>query len=183
MVPYEANDGCAGEQSPNGNDADPALDSVSHEHIEMITDPYGSAWFDNTSDGNEIADKCPVYGAPLGVTPTGEYNQTINTHPYWLQEEWSNRAGGCVQRNTFPQPNISFSYRPATSRHGRKTFLANVHETGESQFTYRWTFQDGTVSTEPSPTHVFRPGPAKVTLIVSDVHGDQTEVTENLRFT
>ena len=53
----------------------------------------------------EIADKCHLtFGAPRGATATGQYNEFINGTPYWLQELWSNRAGGCVQRNTFPQP-------------------------------------------------------------------------------
>ena len=50
-------------------------------------------------DGNEIGDLCAWnFGAPLGTTLGGEpYNQVINGHDYYLQQEWSNADGGCVQ--------------------------------------------------------------------------------------
>ena len=49
--------------------------------------------------GNEGADKCAWrFGPAIGSTPTGSYNQVIDTRYYWLQEEWSNARSGCVQR-------------------------------------------------------------------------------------
>ena len=95
-------------QSPNGNAADSVLNNVAHEHNESMADPLGNAWYDNT--GHEIADKCHLtFGQSAGRRATGQYNQVINGHGYWLQQLWSNRAGGCVQRNTFPQPVASFT--------------------------------------------------------------------------
>jgi hypothetical protein len=85
---------------PNGDDADPTINVISHEHNEAITDPTLNAW--RTSLGGEIADKCDDnFGPLLGSTAFGEYNQVIGTGKYYLQQEWSNAAnggaGGCVQ--------------------------------------------------------------------------------------
>ncbi len=86
---------CDGGQHPNGNEADATISTVSHEHNETITDPRGTGWYDKNH--NENGDKCAwIYGAltgPLGA----KYNQTINGHHYFLQEEYSNAAKGCVQ--------------------------------------------------------------------------------------
>jgi hypothetical protein len=91
-----------GVQAPNGANVDPTLNTISHEHNEAITDPEGDAWF--ASDGGEDGDLCAwTFGTPLGgSTELGTaYNQVINGHDYWLQEEYSNLAtalGGCVQQ-------------------------------------------------------------------------------------
>lgn len=88
---------CSTGQRPNGSDADDELNVTSHEHREMIEDLLGNAWYDAAH--YEGADKCAwTFGASLGSTATGKYNQVINGHYYWLQEEWSNARPGCVQR-------------------------------------------------------------------------------------
>ena len=53
-------------ESPNGDAAaDDELNVTSHENIEAITDPLGTAWYD--SSGQEIGDKCNfTFGSPLG---------------------------------------------------------------------------------------------------------------------
>lgn len=95
--------------APNGNDADAIFTSVSHEHIEAITDPFGAGWQD--ASGNEIADKCE--GRYLA--PDGTALQRINGHYYVLQQEWSNLvaraepgAGGCVSRGDTVPPVFNF---------------------------------------------------------------------------
>jgi hypothetical protein len=52
-------------------------------------------WYDN--QGFENGDKCAWnFGASSG--PAGaKYNQTINSHHYYLQMEWSNKTASCVQ--------------------------------------------------------------------------------------
>jgi hypothetical protein len=86
---------CNSGQWPNGNSADATLNVVSHEHNEAITDQQGNAWHD--SSGNEDGDKCAWnFGTALGSTSTGNYNQLINNHTYYLQQEWSNKSSGCV---------------------------------------------------------------------------------------
>jgi hypothetical protein len=97
-MPYEAT-GCNAGQAPNGNlPADGAVNTLTHELNEAITDPLElqPAWTDAAS--NEIADLCDqVYGRPLGSTnpsnPSGsEFNQVINGGRYYVQEMFSNLA-------------------------------------------------------------------------------------------
>ena len=96
--PYPGTDlrGCGSGQSPNGDvDADSAINTLSHEHNETITDPLGTAWWDNK--GYENADKCAwTFGAALGGAPGAQYNQQIGTGRYYLQRNWSNASSGCV---------------------------------------------------------------------------------------
>lgn len=87
--------GCDSVQHPNGDDADATINVVSHEHNEAITDEQGSAWYDRR--GYENGDKCAWnFGAVLGSTSYGQYNQVIGTGKYYLQQEWSNKTSKCV---------------------------------------------------------------------------------------
>jgi hypothetical protein len=98
-MPYADTDpaDCSTGQRPNDTDADDTLNVTSHEHREMIEDPNGNAWFD--SNGEEGADKCAwTFGAALGSTATGDFNQVIDGHDYYVQEEWTNAHRRCVQR-------------------------------------------------------------------------------------
>ncbi len=101
-MPYAntAPSSCSSGQSPNGNDADATLNVTSHEHREMINDPYGTAWWD--ARGYEGSDRCAWnFGTPLGTATNGAaYNQLINGHRYYLQREWSNARLGCVLTGT-----------------------------------------------------------------------------------
>lgn len=86
---------CDAGQHPNGNDADATINVTSHEHNETITDENGNAWYD--SAGYEDGDKCAwIFGSASGSNGA-EYNQTINGHHYYLQEEYSNRDRTCIQ--------------------------------------------------------------------------------------
>jgi hypothetical protein len=98
-MPYAGVAGCESGEYPNGNvAADSSLNVTSHENIEAVTDPLGNAWYD--SRGNEIGDKCAWnFGSPLGGSAGSEYNEAISSGHYWLQQEWSNAAGGCVQHS------------------------------------------------------------------------------------
>lgn len=84
--------------SPNNDDADSTINTISHEHNEAITDPWGNGWLD--SSGDEIADICAWnFGTPLGTASDGQpYNQLINGHQYELQQEYSNDGSVCRQR-------------------------------------------------------------------------------------
>jgi hypothetical protein len=186
VLPYEAPTGiCWSGQSPNGDAADSVVSTASHELNESITDPLDTGWFD--SAGNEVADKCQLmFGPAISSTSTGLYNEKINGHGYWLQEVWSDRARACVQRNTFPLPNVSFAFSPTAPVHGRKVqFASSVSEPGATTFTYRWTFPGGGSASAKNPTHNF-PKPVFVgivTLIVTDIHGDQTRVVKAITVT
>ena len=58
--PYEATiGGCADpfdQGFPNDADADTTINTISHEHNEAITDPFGTAWL--AADGSENGDLC-----------------------------------------------------------------------------------------------------------------------------
>jgi hypothetical protein len=87
---------CDAGQHPNGaNDADATLNVTSHEHNEAITDPQGNAWWD--AAGYENGDKCAWIFGGLSGSSGAQYNQTINGHHYFLQEEYSNQTRNCVQ--------------------------------------------------------------------------------------
>jgi hypothetical protein len=97
--PYDATTpGCFDGTSPNGDDADATINTLSHEHNEAITDPWGDAWVN--ASGDETGDLCAwQFGTPLGGTPgTDAYNQVINGDRYWLQEEYSNDGSTCLQQ-------------------------------------------------------------------------------------
>ena len=99
--PYAATiAGCSDGTSPNGDDADATIDTMSHEQNESISDPWGDAWLDVS--GDEIADICAwQFGTPLGGTPgVDAYNQVINGHHYWLQQEYSNDGSTCRSEYT-----------------------------------------------------------------------------------
>ena len=171
--------GCASGQSPENNAAaDSTINVVSHEHQETITDPLGTAWYD--VNGDEIADKCIfTFGAALGTNSFGQYNEVINTHDYWLQEVWSNRATACVQRNTYPQPTASFTFTPTAPAHGATvTFHSTSHSGDGTALKFHWSFPNGTVSTVANPTFKFAAvGTYSVSLLVYDTHGDQARIT------
>ncbi|MDX6448499.1 MAG: hypothetical protein QOG29_1956 [Gaiellaceae bacterium] len=91
--------GCDSTQHPNGDAADPTINVVSHEHAETITDPLGNAWYDLA--GYENGDKCAWnFGTATGSTAYGQYNQTINGHFYYVQQEYSNARSNCVLTGT-----------------------------------------------------------------------------------
>lgn len=96
--------GCDMGQYPNGGQADPTINVLSHELSEAITDPvpnYG--WLDAT--GSEIGDKCAWTFGTLSGSGKSEYNQTINGHHYFLQEEFDNASDACQLRAaTAPSP-------------------------------------------------------------------------------
>jgi hypothetical protein len=112
-------DAAYGPQAPNGNQfADAEVSVISHEANESITDWDGGTWAD--AQGLEEGDECAfIFGNPLGgsLQAGSAYNQVINGHHYFTQDEFSNsdysfRQGGvldagvsvqvpgCVQRPT-----------------------------------------------------------------------------------
>jgi hypothetical protein len=100
--------GQPGQGSPNDPDADATINTISHEHMEAISDPFGDAWYD--VQGNEIADLCAWnFGLPLGTIGGQPYNQVINGDDYSLQQEYSNDDSGCVQHYAPTTVPASFS--------------------------------------------------------------------------
>jgi hypothetical protein len=92
--------GCSSGQSPTGAyDADQAINTISHELNESLTDPAAHSWMD--TNGYENGDKCSWnFATALGGTSGRLYNQVINGAGYYLQQEWSNQSSKCVLTGT-----------------------------------------------------------------------------------
>jgi hypothetical protein len=95
---HDISSGNGTQGSPNDPDIDPTLNTISHEHNEAITDPWGDAWYSNDAAGDENGDLCAWDFGATQLTAGGQpYNQVINGHDYSLQQEYSNDGLGCVQ--------------------------------------------------------------------------------------
>jgi hypothetical protein len=81
-------------QFPNNRDLDMETNVLSHEQIEMVTDPMLNAWY--ASNGQEIGDLCS-YDYGTRDEDGGLANQKWNGHFYLLQQEWDNAVSGCAQ--------------------------------------------------------------------------------------
>lgn len=90
LVPYVASFNCDSSVGPNHDDADQAIDGISHEQLEAATDPFGDGWID--TDGNEIADKCVD---TFGQLNAWSANVLWSGHPYRVQQEWDNQTHSC----------------------------------------------------------------------------------------
>ena len=139
--PYDATiPGCDPGSSPNGDDADAAINTLSHEHNEAITDPFGDGWW-NLDSGQENGDNCAwIFGNALGGTPNvDEYNQILNGHHYWLQEEWSNDGSVCVQ--SYLGIPVSFRAPTVSGVDGQGhlvSALPGVWSQSPTSFAYQW---------------------------------------------
>src|SRR5271154_322061 len=168
--PYvTGNEGCDEGNHPNGKPSDGAIQGgLSHEHNESITDPEpNSGWLD-IAGGEEIADKCrgfeegTEFGPPLGTAPNGaKYNQVINGHFYWYQQEWSNQGQRCMQRwsPSGEEPTATFTSAAGAGK------LVNFDASGSSAAggvaRYDWQFNDApgpgapVETTSPTVSHTF----------------------------
>jgi PKD repeat protein len=165
--PFDAtNPLCQDGNNPTGSIAGGEINGgLSHEQNESVTDPIpNDAWTNGAgaNQGEEVGDQCVgQMGTPLGTAPNGaKYNQVINGHFYWFQEEWSNQGHSCLQRLT-----------PTRARpHARFTVTAgsgltlNFDASGSSApggvAEYVWQFNDAngaqTVEqTTPTISHTF----------------------------
>jgi hypothetical protein len=132
--------GATGQGSPNDAAADATINTISHEHNEAITDPFGTGWW-NDGSGQENGDNCAwVFGTPQGSSGGEPYNQTINGDRYSLQEEWSNDNSGCAQRYPWTAP--SNTAPPAASGAPRVgQILSTTHGAwtqAPTGYAYRW---------------------------------------------
>jgi len=163
--PFDAtNPLCQDGNNPNGIADGEINGGLSHEQNESVTDPLpNDAWTNGAgaNQGQEVGDQCVgMMGTPLGTHNGAKYNQVINGHFYWFQEEWSNQTHSCLQRLT-----------PAKARpHARFTVTAgsglilNFDAHGSSApggvAEYVWQFNDAfgaqTVEqTTPAISHTF----------------------------
>jgi hypothetical protein len=139
-MPFDTTSCGSGNDTTGNIDADSAINTLSHEISEAITDPLPSpnrAW--NDSSGWENEDECAGnYGAALGTVnsgvgyPAGSYNQVINGHDYYTQTNFDNGAyaalgkgNGCDQKLYV----ASGSSTTAAALHGA-TLHANANPRG-----------------------------------------------------
>jgi hypothetical protein len=126
--PYEGTiGGCSGpgQGFPNDGDADTTINTISHEHNEAITDPFGDGWV-NPASNEENGDLCAyTYGSPVGVAGNGQpYNQLINGHSYSLQQEYSDKGSTCIQNATQEHGSMSsvLPYQGGSVMHTNATY-------------------------------------------------------------
>ena len=82
--------------TPNNDAAaDGSILNLSHEQMEMVTDPLLNAWYDDNN--GEVGDIC-IYSFGVPIDRVGG-NIDIGPHPYFLQEDYSQARGSC-------QPNL-----------------------------------------------------------------------------
>lgn len=145
--------GCDDGEHPNNKPSDGALvGGLSHEHNESITDPQLNAWYG--ASGAENGDKCRTFvestefGTPLGTAPDGSrYNQVINSHFYWYQQEWSNEGLVCKQRLAAEAPTVT----KVTPKTGPVTGGISVTITGKG-FESATSVKFGAVAAKFTPT-------------------------------
>ncbi len=164
--PFDAdNPRCQDGNNPNGISDGQINGGLSHEHVESITDPIpNDAWTNGSGalQGFEVGDQCVrQLGTPLGTAPNGaKYNQVINGHFYWYQEEWSNLTHSCVQRLTLPA-RLPVARERVTAANGlemRFDATGSTAPDGVAQFS--WQFNDSFAAqtveqTTPTITHTF----------------------------
>ena len=142
VIPYNAVNGHCQSTNPrpNGSTADPSISTISHEHNETVTDPFGNAWIDGSFA--EDGDLCITsYGPALGGSGAGEYNEVIHGQHYFIQDEWSNADGSCEPR---ARPDrLAFSAPARIRATARGQFTAHANAPQARLVSYRWWFGDG----------------------------------------
>jgi hypothetical protein len=172
VIPYNAVPGHCQSQNPrpNGNPADPALSTITHELAETATDPDGDGWA--AANGDEIADVCIGDDGPaIGGQGDDRWNEQIDGDHYWLQELYSRIQGRCEPR---PQPDTATIVAPQDAVAGRDARLvARARQPGGFIVSYTWQFGDGGVATGGEVEHAWpAPGVYRVALKVADAAGN-----------
>jgi PKD repeat protein len=112
-------------------------------------------------------------GSPLGTAPNGaKYNQVINGHFYWYQEEWSNQGRTCLQRlgALGTKPTATFTATAGSGRTIRFDATGSTAVGGVNS--YVWQFNDAfgapvVATTSTIITHTFpADGPYSIGLTV-----------------
>jgi PKD repeat protein len=149
---------CDDGNHPNGPSDAELSGGLDHEHNESITDPIpNDAWTNGAgaNQGFEVGDQCDgQMGEPLGKAPNGaKFNQVINGHLYWFQEEWSNAGHTCLQRLslTETQPTATFTATAAGGTTMNFDATGSTAQGGVAEFS--WQFNDAfAAQTQELPT-------------------------------
>jgi PKD repeat protein len=173
VIPYNAIPGHCQSNNPRPNDnaADPAISTISHENIEMVTDPLGNAWI-NMATGNEMADLCLTnFGPNIGGSGDSAWNENVNGGHYYLQEVWSNHYRGCEPRAAADSASFQAVSRPAHPF--SVLFSARGFDPQGRIVVYHWFFGGGRPSTGKHLIHRYsHPGHYRVTLRTTDNWGN-----------
>jgi hypothetical protein len=172
VIPYNAAPGhCqSGNPRPNSSTADPTISTVSHEHIETVTDPLGTGWMD--ASGEEVADLCiSSYGRNRGGSGSTAWNEAVHGGHYYLQQEWSNDDRSCQQR---AQPgSVSFAAPGGISARKSALFTAHARDPHGRIVAYNWFFGDGRQGHNARVSHTFgHAGVYRVVLRTTDSAGN-----------
>jgi hypothetical protein len=157
--------GCDDGNHPNGP-SDGALEGgLNHELNESISDPIpNDAWTNGAGahHGEEIGDQCEgQMGATLGTAPDGaKYNQVINGHFYWYQEEWSNIGHKCLQRLTLPKtlPKAKFTVTAGSGLTLKFSAKGSTAAGGVADYVWQFNSKFGASTVEkttPTISHTF----------------------------
>jgi hypothetical protein len=163
--PFDAtNPLCQDGNNPNGIADGEINGGLSHEQNESVTDPLpNDAWTNGAgpNQGEENGDQCVgMMGTPLGTHNGAKYNQVINGHFYWFQEEWSNQTHSCLQRLTPNKARPHARFTVAAGSGLTLNFDAHGSSAPGGVAEYVWQFNDAfgaqTVEqTTPTISHTF----------------------------
>lgn len=108
VEPYQDVTGCSSRPNgPNGQLVDSTNNVLSHETFEAISNPDGTAWWnelDSALFGEEVGDECsfllvipppPALPGPQSVVYFDPSNVILNGHRYLAQTEYSNDQHAC----------------------------------------------------------------------------------------
>jgi hypothetical protein len=145
--PFDAdNPLCQTGNRPNGISDGQIDGGLSHEHNESITDPIpNDAWTNGSGadHGFEVGDQCVgSYGTPLGTHNGALFNQVINGHFYWYQEEWSNLGHTCLQRLRLPATTPTATETVTAGGGTEMTFDATGSTAPGGVADFSWQFND-----------------------------------------
>lgn len=174
----------AGESSATAGDN--VTNEVSHELLEVATDPDGGGWYDG--NGNEVSDLCITLPGPTTTDSTGYvFNQSLAGDHYLVQEAWSDPQGGCTPASSasygpapgVPSITVTNPANPVSPTGGYPepnqpaVLSATLNPSSRGAFTsWSWSFGDQTTGSGQVATHTFTTlGTMDVTVTAVDAAG------------
>ncbi len=155
---------CEDGHHPNGVSDGAINGGLSHELNESVTDPIpNDAWTNGVgvNHGSEIGDQCDTQmGTPIGTHNGQPYNQVINGHFYWYQEEWTNDTNQCVQRITLPArvPTATLRVKAGSGLGMSFNATGSTAPGGVAAFSWQWNAVKNAPTvetTKPTISHTF----------------------------